>query len=207
MRHIAIVLLALCVRVSTARVLMTTTCPPASLDSVANFNLKKYISTPWYTLEQVRISAVDRGNNWVTNRLAAAAAAAARSCTATMHALPTSMKPHISMLTPNHMHFISCPKKRKCLPTRRDAAPYMAAWHFNVGKLDSQSPHRLRERCIGSRVSQEHIHHYLFLLLHICMHRWLWTTSPGTHSTVSQPATSQWTQLICRYGAAAAAAA
>eukprot|EP00878_Enallax_costatus_P002066 GHUV01002232.1.p1 GENE.GHUV01002232.1~~GHUV01002232.1.p1 ORF type:complete len:276 (+),score=66.00 GHUV01002232.1:187-1014(+) len=39
-----------------ARVLTGSECPPAGLDSAPNFDLKKYISAPWYPLEMVVVS-------------------------------------------------------------------------------------------------------------------------------------------------------
>jgi apolipoprotein D and lipocalin family protein len=62
MNLIVIALLTLCARVTHARVLVATTCPPASLDSVANFDLKKYVSAPWYSLEQVVVDYQPRNS-------------------------------------------------------------------------------------------------------------------------------------------------
>jgi hypothetical protein len=56
---IAVALLASCVSVTHARTLMAKGC---SLDSVANFNLTKYISAPWYSLEQVVVDYQPRNS-------------------------------------------------------------------------------------------------------------------------------------------------
>jgi hypothetical protein len=47
MRQLLVLLLAAAVVVSAA------TCPPQGFDSVKEFDIKKYVSAPWYIQEQV----------------------------------------------------------------------------------------------------------------------------------------------------------
>eukprot|EP00879_Flechtneria_rotunda_P010125 GHRR01010583.1.p1 GENE.GHRR01010583.1~~GHRR01010583.1.p1 ORF type:complete len:163 (+),score=29.12 GHRR01010583.1:228-716(+) len=58
MRGLIGVLVLLCLTITYqahGRMLLQR-CPPASLDSVANLDLQKYIAAPWYSLAQVEVT-------------------------------------------------------------------------------------------------------------------------------------------------------
>lgn len=50
-----------------ARTLPDQGCPPSGLDSVADFDLKKFISAPWYSLQQVQVE-FQRSNSFYCTR-------------------------------------------------------------------------------------------------------------------------------------------
>lgn len=55
-KHLFVACMLACLGYADSRVLMAGKCPPSQLDSVKDFDLKKYISAPWYSIEQVEVS-------------------------------------------------------------------------------------------------------------------------------------------------------